>query len=68
MTAPATRTILDFALLQSADECYLDKVSNFSLNESVERFLMIGLNVPDKQNESSNASILASATSPHRLE
>lgn len=44
------RQILDFALLQSASECYLDGLDASSSPQDIQRKLEIGSNVPEKQN------------------
>jgi hypothetical protein len=61
MTTTA-RTWLDFAMLQSTAECYLDNITNFNVAADVERYLKIGSNDPAKQNKSENDPLLASAT------
>jgi hypothetical protein len=46
MATPTARTILDFALLQSAAECYLGEIKDYSSQEEILKSLQIGVNDP----------------------
>ncbi|MDR3158952.1 MAG: hypothetical protein LBU11_08090 [Zoogloeaceae bacterium] len=56
MSTPTARTILDFALLQSVAECYLDKAI-LANPDSVQECA----DDPEKQGKSADAPVLASA-------
>jgi len=56
------RAWLDFALLQSAAECYLDKIPAKPLNEVIWDQLKIGNNDPIKLGLPANSPLLPGAT------
>ncbi|MDR3158082.1 MAG: hypothetical protein LBU11_03545 [Zoogloeaceae bacterium] len=60
--ATTARNILDFALLQSAAECYLHNVKDLGDIDLIHKYLQIGANDPEKQGKSEDDPILASAT------
>ncbi len=56
------RAILDFAMLQSAAECYLDGFSPNTGKEAIQHKLIEGANNAQKQDKLANDPLLASAT------
>ncbi len=56
------RAVLDFALLQSAAECYLDGLSSTSNPLDIQRNLREGANNALKQGKLENDPLLSSAT------
>ncbi len=56
------RTVLDFALLQSAAECYLDGLGITSLPDVIAAKLREGANNALKQDKLANDPLLSSAT------
>lgn len=61
-TTIAARTILDFALLQSAAECYLDGLGSMSRPDEIIAKLKEGANNALKQGKSPDDPILSGAT------
>ncbi len=60
--ATTVRSWLDFALLQSASESYLQKASDLTNDIEIKRILREGANNAQKQDKLANDPLLSSAT------